>query len=118
MIPQCAANRHIHFTLDGSGPARFEPPDLRDWPEIALDRTKHAAREADVLVCGVPSHAVRSTLSEVRMALEPCTRVTSVILFFSGPVHAWFIGQGRLCVTHNLVPRDAPTRRESPWSVD
>ena len=48
LIPQCAANRHIHFTLDGSGPARFEPPDLRDWPEIALDRTEHAARRVDL----------------------------------------------------------------------
>jgi fumarate hydratase class I len=48
LIPQCAANRHIHFTLDGSGPARFEPPDLSDWPEIALDRTKNAARRVDL----------------------------------------------------------------------
>jgi fumarate hydratase, class I len=32
LIPNCAANRHMHFTLDGSGPARFEPPDLKDWP--------------------------------------------------------------------------------------
>ena len=48
LIPQCAANRHIHFTLDGSGPARFEPPDLSDWPEIALVRTAHAARRVDL----------------------------------------------------------------------
>lgn len=48
LIPQCAANRHIHFTLDGSGPARFEPPDLGDWPEIALERTAHAARRVDL----------------------------------------------------------------------
>jgi fumarate hydratase class I len=34
MIPNCAATRHIHFTLDGSGPARFEPPRLEDWPQI------------------------------------------------------------------------------------
>lgn len=32
LIPNCAANRHMHFTLDGSGPARFDPPDLKDWP--------------------------------------------------------------------------------------
>ena len=48
LIPQCAANRHIHFTLNGSGPARFEPPDLSDWPEIALERTAHAARRVDL----------------------------------------------------------------------
>ncbi len=34
MIPNCAATRHIHFTLDGSGPAQFTPPRLEDWPDI------------------------------------------------------------------------------------
>ena len=34
MIPNCAATRHIHFTLDGSGPASFAPPRLEDWPTI------------------------------------------------------------------------------------
>jgi fumarate hydratase, class I len=34
MIPNCAATRHIHFTLDGSGPAHFAPPRLEDWPQI------------------------------------------------------------------------------------
>lgn len=35
LVPNCAATRHVHFTLDGSGPAIFQPPDLHDWPEIA-----------------------------------------------------------------------------------
>lgn len=34
MIPNCAATRHIHFTLDGSGAAKLEPPTLEDWPDI------------------------------------------------------------------------------------
>ncbi len=34
MIPNCAATRHIHFSLDGSGPAHFTPPRLEDWPQI------------------------------------------------------------------------------------
>jgi len=37
MIPNCAATRHIHFNLDGSGPAVFAPPNLDDWPEISLE---------------------------------------------------------------------------------
>lgn len=37
LIPNCAATRHIHFTLDGSGPARFTPPDLHDWPDLPDD---------------------------------------------------------------------------------
>lgn len=34
MIPNCAATRHTHFVLTGSGPAQFEPPALSDWPDI------------------------------------------------------------------------------------
>ena len=34
MIPNCAATRHIHFTLDGNGPAVLVPPSLDDWPKI------------------------------------------------------------------------------------
>ena len=34
MIPNCAATRHAHFVLDGSGPAYIEPPALSTWPEV------------------------------------------------------------------------------------
>jgi fumarate hydratase class I len=34
VIPNCAATRHIHFTLDGSGPAVLEPPNLALWPQV------------------------------------------------------------------------------------
>ena len=34
MIPNCAASRHAHFVLDGSGPAYCEPPSLSDWPDV------------------------------------------------------------------------------------
>jgi fumarate hydratase class I len=34
MIPNCAATRHAHFTLDGSGAAKLEPPDLERWPDV------------------------------------------------------------------------------------
>jgi fumarate hydratase class I len=34
MIPNCAATRHTHFTLDGSGPVYQQPPKLEDYPEI------------------------------------------------------------------------------------
>ncbi|SVE25808.1 uncharacterized protein METZ01_LOCUS478662, partial [marine metagenome] len=37
VIPNCSATRHVHFSLDGSGPAAFEPPDLSEWPEIDFD---------------------------------------------------------------------------------
>jgi fumarate hydratase class I len=34
MIPNCAATRHLHFTLDGSGPAAITSPVIDDWPVI------------------------------------------------------------------------------------
>ena len=34
MIPNCAATRHAHFTLDGSGPAYLTPPSLDLWPNV------------------------------------------------------------------------------------
>jgi fumarate hydratase, class I len=34
MIPNCAATRHAHFTLDGSGAVKLDPPDLARWPEV------------------------------------------------------------------------------------
>ncbi|MFB2710574.1 fumarate hydratase [Aeromonas veronii] len=37
MIPNCAATRHVHFELDGSGPAELTPPKLSDWPEITRE---------------------------------------------------------------------------------
>lgn len=37
LIPNCAATRHTHFTLDGSGPALQTPPKLEDWPEVTWE---------------------------------------------------------------------------------
>jgi fumarate hydratase class I len=37
IIPNCAATRHTHFTLDGSGPARIQAPSLEDWPEVTRE---------------------------------------------------------------------------------
>jgi fumarate hydratase class I len=39
MIPNCAATRHAHFTLDGSGPVALTPPSLKDWPELTYNPT-------------------------------------------------------------------------------
>ncbi len=44
MIPNCAATRHAHFELDGSGPALQTPPSLADWPEITWDAGPTARR--------------------------------------------------------------------------
>jgi fumarate hydratase class I len=37
MIPNCAATRHAHVVLDGSGPAFLDPPSISDWPQLTYD---------------------------------------------------------------------------------
>jgi len=44
MIPNCAATRHAHFVLDGSGPATLEPPSLNDWPKVTWSASAAATR--------------------------------------------------------------------------
>ncbi len=44
MIPNCAATRHLHFTLDGSGPSVLNPPALSEWPQIAWNGPAGARR--------------------------------------------------------------------------
>ncbi|MDE1176488.1 MAG: fumarate hydratase [Edaphobacter sp.] len=46
MIPNCAATRHVHFHLDGSGPVALEPPSLEIWPELTYDTS--SARRVDL----------------------------------------------------------------------
>ena len=44
LIPNCAATRHTHFTLDGSGPAVLTPPRLEDWPDVTWTASPRARR--------------------------------------------------------------------------
>ena len=44
MIPNCAATRHVHFTLDGSGAAELTPPDLSKWPAVSWQPGASARR--------------------------------------------------------------------------
>jgi len=48
LIPNCAATRHAHVVLDGSGPVHLDPPDLSDWPDIVLERSAQAARRVNL----------------------------------------------------------------------
>ena len=51
MIPNCAATRHAHFVLDGSGPAYLTPPSLDTWPDVhwAPDYQKSRLVDLDAL---------------------------------------------------------------------
>ncbi len=44
MIPNCAATRHVEFTLDGSGPALLTPPQPEDWPDVTWEASPDARR--------------------------------------------------------------------------
>jgi fumarate hydratase class I len=44
MIPNCAATRHVHFTLDGNGPAVLTPPRLEDWPQVTWQVSPESKR--------------------------------------------------------------------------
>ncbi|MFN3885274.1 MAG: fumarate hydratase, partial [Rhodocyclaceae bacterium] len=48
MIPNCAATRHVHFTLDGSGPAKLEPPSLSDWPQVVWQPDTEKSTRVDL----------------------------------------------------------------------
>src|SRR6056300_557517 len=44
MIPNCAATRHAHFVLDGSGPSLQKAPSIDQWPDITWDVGPSARR--------------------------------------------------------------------------
>lgn len=49
MIPNCAATRHAHFVLDGSGPVMLDPPSLEDWPKLTYDSSKGRRVDLDTV---------------------------------------------------------------------
>ncbi len=48
MIPNCAATRHAHFVLDGSGPAYIDPPSLDLWPDVHWAPDYNRSRKVDL----------------------------------------------------------------------
>ena len=48
MIPNCAATRHAHFVLDGSGPAYIDPPSLDLWPDVHWAPDYDRSRKVDL----------------------------------------------------------------------
>jgi fumarate hydratase class I len=81
MIPNCAATRHVHFHLDGSGPATLTPPRLEDWPRVTWRP---------------------DTQSATRVMLDSLTREE---------VAAWKPGQALLLNGRILTGRDAAHKR-------
>jgi len=81
MIPNCAATRHVHITLNGSGPAFCEPPALSDWPDVNWQPDTKSSR---------------------RVALDALT---------AADVSTWRPGETLLLSGHILTGRDAAHKR-------
>jgi len=64
MIPNCAATRHVHFTLDGSGEAVLQPPKLEDWPKLThqADENVHRVNINGLDKCDISSWKSGDTL--------------------------------------------------------
>ncbi len=48
MIPNCAATRHAHFVLDGSGPVYMEPPSLDLWPDVQWEPDYNKSKKVNL----------------------------------------------------------------------
>ena len=81
MIPNCAATRHVHFHLDGRGPAHLPTPSLEDWPQVTWQA---------------------NTQTSTRVNLDTLTREE---------VAAWKPGQTLLLNGRMLTGRDAAHKR-------
>jgi len=48
MIPNCAATRHAHFVMDGSGPVYLDPPSLDLWPNVKWAPDYNKSKQVDL----------------------------------------------------------------------
>src|SRR5215472_11791078 len=48
IIPNCAATRHVHFELDGSGPAKLDAPPLDAWPKVQWVANTETSKRVDL----------------------------------------------------------------------
>jgi fumarate hydratase class I len=67
MIPNCAATRHVHFHLDGSGPAKLEPPSLEDWPKVTWTPTPRPPSRQ-------PRHADAAEVASLEAGPDPAAQ--------------------------------------------
>ncbi len=98
MIPNCAATRHAHFVLDGSGPVALDPPSLDLWPDVhwkpsadsrrvnldALTREEVARLEArpDAAAVGPNAHGARCRAQAAReIASTPAKGCRPALIF-------------------------------------
>jgi fumarate hydratase class I len=108
VIPNCAATRHAHFVLDGSGPALLDPPDLEVWPKLTFTAAADATRvdlntltkaavaswkpgerlllNGKMLTGRDAAHKRIQTLLESGQALPAGLDFTNRVIYYVGPV--------------------------------
>ena len=110
IIPNCAATRHAHFVLDGSGPAQLDPPDLSLWPKLTYEAAAGSRRvdlnsltreqvaswqpgerlllSGKMLTGRDAAHKRLSTLIETGKPLPAGLDFTNRVIYYVGPVDA------------------------------
>jgi fumarate hydratase class I len=108
VIPNCAATRHAHFVLDGSGPAKLDPPDLELWPKLTYQASADSRRvnldaltredvaswkpgerlllSGKMLTGRDAAHKRLSTLIEKGEPLPPGLDFKNRVIYYVGPV--------------------------------
>ncbi|HEY0941750.1 MAG TPA: fumarate hydratase [Steroidobacter sp.] len=108
VIPNCAATRHAHFVLDGSGPAKLDPPDLELWPKLTYQASADSRRvnldaltredvaswqpgerlllSGKMLTGRDAAHKRLSTLIESGQPLPPGLDFKNRVIYYVGPV--------------------------------
>nr|WP_298723772.1 fumarate hydratase [uncultured Steroidobacter sp.] len=108
VIPNCAATRHAHFVLDGSGPAKLDPPDLELWPKLTYQASAESRRvnldaltredvaswkpgerlllSGKMLTGRDAAHKRISTLIESGQPLPPGLDFKNRVIYYVGPV--------------------------------
>jgi len=82
MIPNCAATRHAHFVLDGSGPALQSPPSMDDWPAI----TETLLLNGRMLTGRDAAHKKIQSLLEAGESLPDGIDFRGKFIYYVGPV--------------------------------
>ena len=110
VIPNCAATRHAHFVLDGSGPAKLDPPDLALWPKLTYQASSESRRvnldtlteeevaswqpgerlllNGKMLTGRDAAHKRIQTLIESGQGLPAGLEFTNRVIYYVGPVDA------------------------------
>ena len=99
IIPNCAATRHIDFELDGTGPAKFTPPSLDDYPEIELGGSDNVKR---VNLDTYPEIELGGSDNVKRVNLDTLTKEE---------IASWRMGDTLLLSGTILTGRDAAHKR-------